>query len=279
MAVGRAAAAALVVGLSFGASGPAAGFERVAERLESPAGPLLAGPCQIAEFDVCSCFVWIWTLPRDAVWGTILDPQEMPANCAAGVIRSVRFATRCAPGAPASLDDVRIQAVDASGCPTATLWSSGPVTVTHCSAADMWTSLAVPDVAVPGGDFVVALEIGPTTPRRVRLVSDSGIANLYCRQGTMGFPGCDTGCSCPGWVIPPVSSYIFADDFDGNTVVDDLCAVYGMPYPLAFPYVAGYGYLPNNLLLEVQIDPAATSVEEGAAGVTSWGRVKALYGD
>jgi hypothetical protein len=55
--------------------------------------------------------------------------------------------------------------------------------------------------------------------------------------------------------------------------LDDLCAVYGYPYPLAFPYVPYYGYLPNNLMLVAGLDcHTPTAVEN-----TSWGHLKALY--
>ena len=68
-------------------------------------------------------------------------------------------------------------------------------------------------------------------------------------------------------------SYIYVTDVTGDTVPDDLCALYGYPYPLAFPYYAPYGYLPNNLIIALAMD---CTVPENASA-TSWGRVKALY--
>jgi hypothetical protein len=88
------------------------------------------------------------------------------------------------------------------------------------------------------------------------------------------FPGCasDADGGCGTWSLAPERTYIYFTDINHDGTIDDLCALYGAPYLLAFPYVYPYGYLPNNLLISVGPDCSRPSAVE----TTSWGRVKAL---
>jgi hypothetical protein len=54
-------------------------------------------------------------------------------------------------------------------------------------------------------------------------------------------------------------------------VLDDLCELYGGPYPLVFPY--SLDYIPNNLVIGVGL----VCSEPSSVEPTSWGRVKALF--
>ena len=69
-------------------------------------------------------------------------------------------------------------------------------------------------------------------------------------------------------------TYVYVTDMDGDTVLEDLCELYGAPYPLSFPYIAGYGYQPNNLfaIAMVRCSSSPSRVEN-----TSWGHVRALF--
>jgi hypothetical protein len=62
-------------------------------------------------------------------------------------------------------------------------------------------------------------------------------------------------------------------DFNGDTTLDDLCSIYGYPYGVAFPYYYPYGYIPNNVVLQVGLDCTSPTATQN----TSWGNVKALY--
>lgn len=62
-------------------------------------------------------------------------------------------------------------------------------------------------------------------------------------------------------------------DWDGDTLLDDLCSLLGGPSPLSFPYVPGYGLLNNNIALSVGLDCGPPAEAER----TSWGRVRALF--
>ena len=139
----------------------------------------------------------------------------------------------------------------------------------------------LPDIDLTDDAFAVTLEWGPSSPAQVRLVTDNALGNLFCSMGLSGFPGClGTVCGCASWAPTAENSYIYLTDFTGDTIPDDLCGLYGAPYPLNFPYYPSYGYLGNNLLVSVGLTcSAASSVKDvsGESQPTSWGRVKALY--
>jgi hypothetical protein len=259
------------------------GFNREAVQYEGGSAPYgLSQDCLLQAYNLCSGYIWIITgavSGQGAVWGTVLDPNDCPGGCTnGGAVSDIWFYGRCSPSAPAMINGVDIDLIGPDLCITAQLWHSGPISVLSCVPYDRWTHVTVPiaDTHLNGEPFAVTVEWGPDTPSQCLFSTHNGIANFYCEKGQQGFPGCaTTGLTCAGWCCPPPpqDTYIYVTDFNGDTVLDDLCATYGMPYPLWFPYVGGYGYLPNNLMVIAGLDcHSPTAVEN-----TSWGHVKALY--
>lgn len=251
----------------------------------------LAADCTLKAYDACSCWLWVFSpVGPGEEWGTVFDPDDCPGGCAGGgQLTDIWFASRCQtpPAPPRTIGGVSVHAVDALGCRTALLWSSGPLTITHCTASDQWTHIAVPSGAanLGGNPFSISITWGGIVSGgspRYQLVSDNGIANLYCSQGTPGFPGCQTpACTCAGWagMIPPQRSYVYLQDLNADGIPDDVCAAYGAPISLAFPLVAPYGYLPNNLLIRAGMSCSLPASVEGGIEVRegSWGQIKTLF--
>ena len=261
---------------------PTHSFSREVAELDSHGPPYgLSDFCFLDSYNVCSGWVWVYSDVEGAVWGTVLDPNDCPGGCHfhGGKPTDIWFWGLCSPGAPAMINGVSYGFVDAIGCRTYLLWHSGPVTVYSCVSGDRWAH-----VSVPGGvqcvfeeRFALSVEWGPDSPAQMQFATDNGLSNLFCWLGYLGtFPGCaspDHDCATWEWSNPGQVSYVYVTDFNGDTVLDDLCAIYGMPYPLWGPYVSSYGYMPNNLMAVVRLDCNwASSVEN-----TSWGHVKALY--
>lgn len=253
-----------------------ASFQRRLDRLDPGAGVYgLSGECNLHGFNICSGWNWIFNDARGAEWGHLFDPNDCPGGCLnGGAVSEVILYSSCSV-VPGDIGGVRIDAVDANGCRTALLCDSGPLELTHCVGGDRWTVIPFDpnDCHLNGNPFAVSVVWG--TEGEVHFATDNGLANLCCSNGVTGtFPGCfSTVPSCPGWIIPTQATFVFVTDFNGDTFLDDLCKVYGAPYPLSFPYVYGYGYLPNNLMVGVRLDCSdPTSAER-----TSWGRVKSLY--
>jgi uncharacterized membrane protein len=239
----------------------------------------LSQDCLLQTYNTCAGWVWIFSDDQGAVWGTVLDPNDCPEGCAnGGAVSDIWFWGYCSPGAPADINGVDVELVDGVGCPTALLFHSGALSVVSCVTGDRWTHVAV-DIGqthLDGSKFAITIEWGPASPL-MRFATDNGIGNLFCYLGYVGtFPGCaTTGLTCAGWswTDPGQLTYIYVTDFNGDTVLDDLCAIYGYPYPLFFPYVNYFGYMPNNLMVIAGLDcHSPTAVEN-----TSWGHVKALY--
>jgi hypothetical protein len=264
-------AAVLVASLTMAVNAQA--YTKEAVQLGNDGGPYgLSGDCILAAYNICACWIWVFTEAQGAVWGTVLDPDDCPGGCpSGGAVRQIILYSRCDPG-PGDFDGVGIASVDALHCLTGSLYDSGPFTTFSCVLGDRWTFIDVPLVHVNGEPFAVTITWGTGT---AQMSTDNGIGNLFCSMGIYGtFPGCaTTTCTCVGWVMGPQVSYIWITDFNGDTLLDDLCALYGYPYPLSFPYFYPYGYLTNNLLIAVWLDcTSPTAVEP-----TSWGHVKALY--
>jgi hypothetical protein len=261
---------------------PVSAFAYTQEAMQFDGGSApygLSQDCLLQTYNTCAGWVWIFSDDQGAIWGTVMDPNDCPGGCTnGGAVSDIWFWGYCSPGAPAMINGVDVDLVDAIGCPTTMLWHSGPITVYSCVSGDRWTHVTVPigDTHLFGDPFAITIEWGPASPL-MRFATDNGIGNLFCWLGYVGtFPGCaTTGLTCMGWCCPPPPqvTYIYYTDFNGDTVLDDLCAIYGMPYPMAFPYVPYYGYMPNNLMVIAGLDcHSPTAVEN-----TSWGHVKALY--
>jgi hypothetical protein len=272
----KALLAAAVVALSLPIASGAFAFTKVADRFEGGASPYgLSADCDLQDYNLCSSWIWVFNDAQGAQWGAVFDPNDCPGGCInGGSVSEVLLYGRCAV-VPGDINGIRIDQVDANNCPTALLCETGSIELTHCVAGDRWTTIPmdVTDCHVNGNPFAVSIVWG--TAGEIQFATDNGIANLYCSQGITGtFPGCySTTPTCPGWTIGAQGTFIFVTDFNGDTILDDLCALYGTPYPLAFPYVFGYGYMPNNLVLAVGLDCShPTAVEP-----TSWGHVKALF--
>lgn len=127
------------------------------------------------------------------------------------------------------------------------------------------------------GRFAVTVIWGPQTEgvSNARFALDNGVANLYCSQGVTGtFPGCATSASaCSDWTMQPQMRFISVTDINHDGTLDDLRAVSGAPYGLAFSYPYYYSCVTNNMLIGVGLecaDPAGTYAN-------SWGRIKALF--
>jgi len=239
-----------------------------------PAAP--SDLCQIVNYDICSGWLAFRGEREGGVWGAVIDPRDCGAACAnGGTIRAITFYTFCN-ASPAEIGGIGISSVDASNCLTASLYDSGPTTVYHCDPLNPWTTITTPPIHVGPGPFAVTLKWGALTDSTgAWFATDSGIANLYCHRGVTGaFPGCaGSTASCSAWTLPVERSFIYVTDVNGDGTLDDVCQLYGAPIPLHEGSVDPYGYLADNLLIEVTMDcESPTAVEAG-----SWGRVKALF--
>ena len=269
----------LVLASAIAVTGAAFAFTRTAARFDGGATPrVLSTDCTLNSANLCAGWIWVFNDVEGAVWGTVLDPDE--CNFYGGIpgVADILVYSRCST-TPGRIDNVAISKVDAVGCRTALLYQSGPITMVHCVAGDRWTSIVPGRFPGVGFEpFAVTVTWGPQSGgvNNPQLASDNGIANLYCQQtgAYPAFPGCATSTtSCVGWRIPPQRTFIYVTDINGDGSLDDFCALYGRPYPLAFPYLAPYGYLPNNLILSVGIDSwGGTPVQP-----TTWGHVKSLF--
>lgn len=243
---------------------------------ETYVGPLGTADCGLQDYNLCSSWIWTFNDAQGAQWGHVFDPNDCAGGCLnGGAVSEVLLYARCA-AVPGGIGGVRIDAVDAANCRTALLCASGALELVHCVAGDRWTAIPMPveDCHLNGNPFAVSVVWGPAG--EVQFATDNGVANLFCSQGVTGtFPGCfSTVPTCGGYVVPALQkSFIYVTDFNGDTLLDDLCEIYGSPYGLAFPYVPGHGYLANNLLLSVSLDCSSPAAVEP----TSWGRVRALF--
>jgi len=258
---------------------PAHPFSKHAAKFDAGAHPFaLTGDCDLVAYNLCSSWIWVFNAAEGSVWGAVFSADMCPSGCATGgAVNNVLLYSRCNI-TPGHMDGVRIASVDASDCPTATLCDSGPLDLIHCVSGDRWTNVPMPLCHTGGNPFAVEIVWGPqSTPgtNDVQFATDNGIANLLCSLGAVGtFPGCFSSTpTCPGWVMGAQSTFVYVTDFNGDTILDDLCALYGAPYALAFPYLYPYGYIPNNLILGVSLDCTNPTATEP----TSWGHVKALY--
>lgn len=258
------------VAISLLAISAAAAFTRIPEPFtDGKPHTTHATDCTLEPFDLCSCEMYVYQDDEHAIWGAVFQPGECEGGCpTGGAVREVLLYSRCE-AAPARIDGIRIQSVDATACPTALLYESGPIEIEHCLPGDRWTSIRIPLVPTSGQPFVVQIEWGPAG--LIQLASDNTGANAEC--GANPHAGCSLGCRCDGWHLPVERSFIYVTDVNGDGVLDDLCQAEGAPMPLAFPYVYPYGYLPNNLLVSVILD--CTTPTATAPG--TWGRVKELF--
>jgi hypothetical protein len=235
----------------------------------SPSG--LSEDCVLQAYNLCSCWIWVFTEVQGGVWGTVLDPNDCPGGCAyGGCVSDVWLYSRCT--ASGDFGGIGISTVDASACLVTELFNTGPFTTTHCVLGDRWTHIDIPLIHVNGQEFAVTIEWGSGA---AQLATENGIANLICSFGVTGtFPGCfNSTCTCAGWSPAAAATYIYVTDFNGDTILDDLCAIYGYPYAIAFPYYYPYGYIPNNVVIQVGLICNMPTATEN----TSWGHVKALY--
>jgi hypothetical protein len=235
----------------------------------SPSG--LASACILQAYNLCSCWIWVFTEVEGGVWGTVFAPGDCAGGCpTGGVVNDIWLYSRCS--SSGDFGGVGISIVDASACLVSELYDTGPFTTTHCVLGDRWTHISLPHVQLDDRSFAVTIEWGSGA---VQLATENGIANLICTFGVTGtFPGCfNSTCTCSTWRPVAAATYIYVTDFNGDTILDDLCSIYGYPYAIAFPYYYPYGYIPNNVVLQVGLDcDPGTAVEP-----TTWGHVKALY--
>ena len=144
---------------------------------------------------------------------------------------------------------------------------------------DRWTRIPTPTFGLNGNPFAVTVTWGPQTGgiSNPQLASDNTLCNLMCQRNPSVygvFPGCATSFNdCSRWSLPPQRTYVYVSDINQDGQLDDICALYGAPYPLAFPYYAPYGYLPNNLVISIGLDCGLVS----AVSESSRGGVKALF--
>jgi hypothetical protein len=269
------AAAIAVLGLSVAMN--ASAYTKQAAVMDATGAPDgLSADCTLTAGNFCAGWIWVFNDVEGAVWGHVFDPADCGACLTGGAVSEITLYSRCAT-VPGQLGGVGVASVDGTGCPTGVLYDSGPVTVTHCVAGDRWTVFQVPLAHTGGNPFAVTVTWGPQSGgvNNPQLSTDNGIANLYCSQGVVSaFPGCATSVpTCAGWTMPPQNTFIYVTDFNGDGFLDDICSIYGTPYPLSFPYFYPYGYLPNNLVVTVGLDCSSPTAVES----TSWGHVKALY--
>lgn len=269
-------AAIAVVGLAVAMN--ASAFTREAARFDAAGAPYgLSTDCTISASNLCAGWIWTFNAAQGAIWGAVMDPNSCAGGCLnGGAVSEITLYSRCAT-VPGQIDGIGVASVDGTGCRTGLLYDSGPVTVTHCVSGDRWTVFTTPLVHVLGNPFAITVTWGPVVgaSNNPQFATDNGIANLFCSQGVVGtFPGCaTTALTCSGWTLPAQNTFIYVTDFNGDTILDDLCALYGAPYPLSFPYFYPYGYLPNNLIVSAGLDCSSPTAVEN----TSWGHVKALY--
>lgn len=258
----------------------AAPFTKELSKFDAQGAPYgLASDCTLENSNLCAGWIWTFTAGAGDVWGAVLNPNDCPGGCLnGGAVDQIILYSRCTT-APGALGGVGISAVDGAGCLTTSLYDSGPVTVTHCVSGDRWTTFSTPLTHLNGNPFAVTVTWGPLAAgtNNPALATDNGIANLYCHNNPgvyPVFPGCGASTSdCTAWELPPQRTFIYVTDLNGDTLPDDICSLYGAPYPLAFPYFYPYGYLPNNLIVSVGLNCfEPTAVESG-----SWGHVKSLY--
>jgi len=277
----RLATIVIVVLMSaFAATGSAFAFTRTAEKYDGGSKtPLLSTDCVLNSANLCAGWIWALNDVEGAVWGTVLDPAECYSQ-GLGIQKVTQIAlyTLCSATA-GRIDNVAISRINAQNCRTDLVYESGPITVVHCVSGDHWTIIQPARPEVGDWRFAVTVTWGPGyhgtgTTSDVQLATDNGIANLYCEinPGVVAFPGCgSTTSSCAGWSLQTERSFVYVSDVNGH--LEDLCARYGVPAPLSFPYLYPYGYLPNNLMVSVGIDVwGATAVQP-----TSWGHVKSLF--
>lgn len=262
--------AVLAMGLALAANANA--FTKQAVPMGSEGSPSgLSQDCILQAYNTCSCWIWVFTELPGGVWGTVFNPADCAGGCASGgAVTDIWLYSRCT--VSGDFGGVGVSTVDASDCLVTELFNTGPFTTTHCVLGDRWTHIEVPYVHVNGEDFAVTIEWGSGL---AQLATENGIANLICSFGvTSTFPGCfNSTCTCAGWSPAAAATYIYVTDFTGDTVLDDLCVLYGYPYAIAFPYYYPYGYIPNNTLLQVGLDCTSPTAVQN----TSWGNVKALY--
>lgn len=253
-------------------------FTKTAAVMDAHGAPYgLSTDCTLANSNFCAGWIWVFNSLEGSEWGAVLNSSECPGGCVnGGAVSEIILYSRCT-AAPGTIDNLGVTAVDAVDCPSGSpLYASGPVTVTHCVSGDRWTTFQTPLTHTFGNPFAVTITFGPQSggSNNPAFATDNGISNLYCSQGIIGSPGCaSTAYSCAGWTLPPQRTFIYITDFNGDGILDDLCALYGAPYPLSFPYFYPYGYLPNNLVVSVGLDCSSPTAVENS----SWGHVKALY--
>lgn len=272
-------AAIAVLGLAVAMN--ASAYTKQAAKFDAQGAPYgLVTDCTLNSANLCAGWIWVFNDVEGAVWGSVMSPNECPGGCLnGGAVSEIILYARCAT-TPGRIGGVGISSVDAIGCRTGSLYDSGPADMVHCVVGDRWTvfPLQTP-VHLGGNPFAVTVTWGPnpTGTSNPQLATDNGIANLYCSQnpGSFGiFPGCAASTSdCTTWTIPAQKTYIYVTDVNGDGILDDFCSIYGAPYPLAFPYLYPYGYLPNNLIISVGLDCSSPTATEN----TSWGHVKSLY--
>jgi hypothetical protein len=263
-------AAIAVLGLSVAMN--ASAYTKQAAVFDAQGAPYgLSADCTLAASNLCAGWIWVFNDATGAVWGAVLDPNDCPGGCLnGGAVSEITLYSRCGT-VPGALGGLGLSAVDGVGCRTTLLYDSGPLTVTHCVVGDRWTTIQTPLTHLGGHPFAVTVTWGPnpTGTSNPQLSTDNGIANLYCSQGITGtFPGCaTTALTCSGWVMPPQRTFIYVTDFNGDGFLDDICALYAAPYPLSFPYLYPYGYLPNNLVVSVGLDCSSPTAVENSSWV------------
>lgn len=241
--------AAAIVALGLSVAMNASAFTKQSARFDAQGAPSgLAVDCTLESANLCAGWIWVFNDVQGAVWGSVLNPADCAISCTnGGAVQQIVLYSRCAT-VPGSLGGVGISAVDGVGCRTTSLYDSGALTVTHCVSGDRWTTITTPLTHVNGNPFAVTVTWGPQSggTNNPQLATDNGIANLYCKNypSQWGvFPGCASSTSsCATWSLPPQRTYIYVTDFNGDGILDDICALYGAPYPLAFPYFYPYGY-------------------------------------
>ena len=233
----------------------------------------LESDCMLCAYNACSGWIWVFSDDPGAVWGVVLDPNNCPGGCAnGGAVAEVLLYSRCS-SVPGMIGDIGVATVDSRNCLVDPLYHSGPMTITRCVSGDRWTTIRIPLTNVFGNPFALTIEWGPT--HNPQFAIDNWLANFYCQYGFgPGFPGCaTTGRTCSGWCSLPSLTYVYLTDLDNNGTLEDLCALYGTPYPPSEYYLYPYGYHCNNLVMIVGlVCTGPTAVES-----TSWGHVKALF--
>jgi hypothetical protein len=233
--------------------------------------------CVLQEFSACSGWIWLCGDDEGAVWGTVYDVEDCPGSCASGVsVSEIYLYTVCA-STPARFGGVGIASVDGVDCLADPLYDSGPLTIVHCTPGDRWNIIETPPIPV-NGRFAVTVTWGPRVDgiSNPRFAVDAETADFFCsadpsRYGV--FPGCATSeASCHDWIRHAQSSFLYVTDVDGDTTPDDLCKLYGYPYPVR-PYYSYLYYTTNNILMGVGLECTGST----AVQPSTWGRVKNLF--